>query len=134
MVAWISPISFGLVPGKKKGQFRQGQLPQEFLQQIFDKFLNNSAGQPPYFNQNLNLKRGLECFWLKNDDKKWSFHSDILQEIQNVKVVVFPLNFWNATVIWQFFRVILNFFYECYYLKNKVGVVDFANAQGLVMF
>ena len=29
----------------------------------------------------------------------------------------------------QFFRVILNFAQECYYLKNKVGVVDFANAQ-----
>ena len=34
----------------------------------------------------------------------------------------------------QFFRVILNFAQECYYLKNKVGVVDFANAQGVVMF
>lgn len=53
---------------------------------------------------------------------------------QNFKVVVFPSNFWKTTIIWQFFRVILNFSQECYYLKNKVGVVDFANAQGLVMF
>ena len=29
---------------------------------------------------------------------------------------------------------ILNFSKECHYLENKVGVVDFANAQGLVMF
>ena len=30
----------------------------------------------------------------------------------------------------QFFRVILNFAQECYYLKNKVGVVDFTKARG----
>ena len=29
--------------------------------------------------------------------------------------------------------VILNFSQECHYLKNKVGVVDFTNAQGLVI-
>ena len=34
----------------------------------------------------------------------------------------------------QFFRVILNFAQECYYLKNKVGVVDFTKAHGLVKF
>ena len=27
-------------------------------------------------------------------------------------------------------RVILNFAQECYYLKNKVGVVDFTKARG----
>ena len=53
---------------------------------------------------------------------------------QNVKVVVFPSNFWKTTIIWQFFRVILNFSQECYYLKNKVGVVDFTKARGLVKF
>ena len=31
-------------------------------------------------------------------------------------------------------RVILNFAQECYYLKNKVGVVDFTKACGLVKF
>ena len=50
------------------------------------------------------------------------------------KVVVFPSNFWNITIIWRFFRVILNFAQECYYLKNKVGVVDFTKARGLVKF
>ena len=54
--------------------------------------------------------------------------------IQNFKVMVFPLNFWNTNVIWLIFIVILNFAQECYYLKNKVGVVDFTNAQGLVKF
>ena len=49
---------------------------------------------------------------------------------QNFKVVVFPSNFWKTTIIWQFFRVILNFSQECYYLKNKVGVVDFTKARG----
>ena len=35
-------------------------------------------------------------------------------------VVVFPIQiFWTVVI---------------HYLKNKVGVVDFANAQGLVMF
>ena len=34
----------------------------------------------------------------------------------------------------QFFRVILNFAQECYYLKNKVGVVDFTKARGVVKF
>ena len=34
----------------------------------------------------------------------------------------------------QFFRVILNFAQECYYLKNKVGVVDFTKARGSVKF
>ena len=53
---------------------------------------------------------------------------------QNFKVVVFPSNFWKTTIIWQFFRVILNFSQECYYLKNKVGVVDFTKARGLVKF
>ena len=53
---------------------------------------------------------------------------------QNVKVVVFPSNFWKTTIIWQFFCVILNFSQECYYLKNKVGVVDFTKARGLVRF
>ena len=53
---------------------------------------------------------------------------------QNVKVVVFPSNFWKTTIIWQFFGVILNFAQECYYLKNKVGVVDFTKARGLVKF
>ena len=32
------------------------------------------------------------------------------------------------------FRVILNFAQECYYLKNKVGVVDFTKARGVVKF
>ena len=36
--------------------------------------------------------------------------------------------------IWQFFQVILNFSQECYYLKNKVVVVDFTKARGLVKF
>ena len=49
---------------------------------------------------------------------------------QNFKVVVFSSNFWKTTIIWQFFRVILNFAQECYYLKNKVGVVDFTKARG----
>ena len=53
---------------------------------------------------------------------------------QNFKVVVFPSNFWKTTIIWQFFRVILIFSQECYYLKNKVGVVDFTKARGLVKF
>ena len=53
---------------------------------------------------------------------------------QNFKVVVFPSNFWKTTMIWQFFAVILNFSQECYYLKNKVGVVDFTKTRGLVKF
>ena len=53
---------------------------------------------------------------------------------QKFKVVVFPSNFWKTIIIWQFFRVILNFAQECYYLKNKVGVVDFTKARGLVKF
>ena len=52
---------------------------------------------------------------------------------QNIEGVVFPSNFWKTTIIWQFFRVILNFSQECYYLKNKVGVVV-TNARGLVKF
>ena len=32
--------------------------------------------------------------------------------IQFFKVVVFPSNFWNATIIWQILRVILNFSQE----------------------
>ena len=32
------------------------------------------------------------------------------------------------------FRVILNFAQECFYLENKVGVVDFTKACGLVKF
>ena len=51
---------------------------------------------------------------------------------QNIKVVVFPSNFWNTTIIWQFFRMILNFAQECYYLENKVGVVDFTKAPSLI--
>ena len=30
--------------------------------------------------------------------------------------------------------MILNFSQECYYLKNKVGVVDLTKARGLVKF
>ena len=50
------------------------------------------------------------------------------------KVVVFPSNFWKTAIIWQFFRVILNFSQECYYLINKVGVVDFTKTRGLLKF
>ena len=53
---------------------------------------------------------------------------------QNFKVVIFPSNFWKTTMLGQFFKVILNFSQECYYLKNKVGVVDFTKARGLVKF
>ena len=56
----------------------------------------------------------------------------ILVKLQFLWVVVFPSNFWKTTMIWQFFAVILNFSQECYYLKNKVGVVDFTKARGLV--
>ena len=42
----------------------------------------------------------------------------------------FLKNYHNLTI----FRVILNFSQECYYLKNKVGVVDFTKARGLVKF
>ena len=34
----------------------------------------------------------------------------------------------------QFFRGILNFAQECYYLENKVGVVDFTKARGVIKF
>ena len=54
--------------------------------------------------------------------------------IQNFKVVVFPSNFWKTTIICQFCRVILTFAQECYYLKTKVGVVDFTKACGVVKF
>ena len=54
--------------------------------------------------------------------------------IQKFKVVVFPSIFWNITIIWQFFKVILNFAQKCYYLKNKVGAVDFTKARGLVKY
>jgi hypothetical protein len=54
--------------------------------------------------------------------------------IQFFKVVVFPSNFLNITIIWQFFRVILNFAQERYYLENKVGVVHFTKARGMVKF
>ena len=30
--------------------------------------------------------------------------------------------------------MILNFAQECYYVKNKVGVVDFTKARGVVKF
>ena len=70
-------------------------------------------------------------FWFQNI-KVVVFPSNFL--FQNFKVVVFPSNFWKTTIIWQFFRVILNFAQECYYLKNKVGVVDFTKARGLVKF
>ena len=53
---------------------------------------------------------------------------------QKFKVVVFPSNFWKTTIIWQFFRVFLNYAQECYYLKNKVGVVDFTKARRVVKF
>ena len=49
------------------------------------------------------------------------------------KVVVFPSNFWNITIIWWFSRVILNFAQECHYLEKKVGIVDFTNTQGNVL-
>ena len=42
----------------------------------------------------------------------------------------FLKNYHNLTI----FRVILNFAQECYYLKNKVGVVDFTKARGVVKF
>ena len=70
-------------------------------------------------------------FWIQNI-KVVGFPSNFW--IQNFKVVVFPSNFWNTTIIWQFFRVILNFAQECYYLENKVGVVDFTKACGLGKF
>ena len=70
-------------------------------------------------------------FWIQNI-KVVVFPSNFW--IQNFKVVVFPSIFWNTTMIWQFFRVILNFAQECYYLKNKVGVVDFTKARGVVKF
>ena len=54
--------------------------------------------------------------------------------IQFFKVVVFPSIFWNTTMIWQVLRVVLNFSLECYYFKNKVGVLDFTKARGLVKF
>ena len=43
--------------------------------------------------------------------------------ILNLEVVVFPSKF-----------KILNLGVVIHYLENKVGVVDFANAQGVVMF
>ena len=46
----------------------------------------------------------------------------------------FPSNFWKITIIWHFFRVILNFAQDCYYLENKVGVVDFTKAREVVKF
>ena len=49
--------------------------------------------------------------------------------IQFFKVVVFPSYFWNTTIIWQIVRVILNFAQKGYYLENKVGVVDFTKFQ-----
>jgi hypothetical protein len=33
-------------------------------------------------------------------------------------------------MIQQLLKVILNFSQQCYYLKNKVGVVDFTKARG----
>ena len=36
--------------------------------------------------------------------------------------------------MWQFFRMISNFAQECYYLKNKVGLVDFTKPCRLVKF
>ena len=57
--------------------------------------------------------------------------------ILNLEVVVFSLNFCNTAIIWQFFCIkvsILNFSKECHYLQNKVGVVNFTKAHGLVKF
>ena len=55
--------------------------------------------------------------------------------ILNLEVVFFSLNFCNAAIIWQFFCIkvsILNFSKECHYLENKVGVVDFTKARGIL--
>ena len=46
----------------------------------------------------------------------------------------FSFENWNTTIIWWFFRVILNFAQDCYYLENKVGVVDFTKASRLGKF
>ena len=57
--------------------------------------------------------------------------------------MVFPSNFQGSGFSFKFlkyypnlmiFRVILNFSPECYYLENKVEVVDFTKACGLVKF
>ena len=83
------------------------------------------------FNQNIKVVVFPSNFWFQKF-KVVVFPSNFW--ILFFKVVVFPSNFWNITIIWRFFRVILNFAQECYYLKNKVGVVDFTKARGLVKF
>ena len=85
----------------------------------------------PSLNQNIKVVVFPSNFWFQNI-KVVVFPSNFW--FQNFKVVVFPSNFWKTTMIWQFFTVILNFSQECYYLKNKVGVVDFTKARGLVKF
>ena len=82
-------------------------------------------------NQNIKVVVFPSNFWFQKF-KVVVFPSNFW--IQFFKVVVFPSNFWNTTIIWRFFRVILNFAQECYYLENKVGVVDFTKARGLVKF
>ena len=82
-------------------------------------------------NQNIKVVVFPSNFWFQKL-KVVVFPSNFL--IQFFNVVVFPSNFWNVTIIWRFFRVILNFAQECYYLENKVGVVDFTKARGLVKF
>ena len=83
----------------------------------------------PSLNQNIKVVVFPSNFWFQKF-KVVVFPSNFW--FQNFKVVVFPSNFWKTTTIWQFFWVILNFSQECYYFKNKVGVVDFTKARGLV--
>ena len=37
---------------------------------------------------------------------------------------VFPSNFWNTTIIWRFFRVILNFAQECETQKQLTSTIN----------
>ena len=94
------------------------------------KFQGSGFSFPP-LNQNIKVVVFPSNFWF-HEFEVVVFPSNFW--FQNFKVVVFPSNFWKTTIIWQFFRVILIFSQECYYLKNKVGVVDFTKARGLVKF
>ena len=78
--------------------------------------------------QSLNQNIKVVVYDFKNSRYLVVFHSNFW--IQFFKIVVFPSYFWN-TIIWQVFRVILNFAQECYYLENKVRVVHFTKARGL---
>ena len=81
-------------------------------------------------------KKPKDCILYSEDGTGFEIHKELFGQTEFMRKLLKSAKDYGSTSVVQWLRIQKSSFLSAmiHYLKNKVGLVDFANAHGVVMF